>query len=102
MTNRVYISGPISSRPDGNQPAFYAAALRIFKDGNIPVNPHDVCYLLPPGSTWTEYMKKNIPALCSCDSIFMLRGWWRSRGARLEWVIAWGLGYRIRYEGRKG
>lgn len=98
---RVYISGPITGRPDGNQAAFYAAATRIIEEGAIPVNPHDVCYLLPPGSTWTEYMKKNIPALCASDEIYMLRGWWRSRGARLEWLIAWGLGYRIRYEGRK-
>lgn len=97
-TTKVYISGPISGRPDGNQPAFYAAASRIIEEGSIPVNPHDVCYLLPPGSTWTAYMKKNIPALCTCDSIFMLRGWWRSRGARLEWVIAWGLGMKRRYE----
>jgi len=98
MTNRVYISGPISSHPDGNQAAFYAAASRIIEEGALPINPHDVCYLLPPCSTWTEYMKKNIPALCSSDSIFMLRGWWRSRGARLEWVIARGLGYKVRYE----
>ena len=98
MPNRVYISGPISSRPDGNQAAFYAAADKIIQAGNIPVNPHDVCYLLPPGSTWVEYMKKNIPALCACDSIYMLRGWWRSRGARLEWVLAWGLGMKVRYE----
>jgi hypothetical protein len=100
-TKRVYISGPITGRTDGNQSAFYSAADWLIQNGSRPVNPHDVCFLLPPGSTWTEYMKKNIPALCSSDSIYMLRGWWRSRGARLEWVIAWGLGMKIHYEGRK-
>ena len=100
MTKRVYISGPITGRPDGNQYAFYTAAVRLLKDGNIPVNPHDVCYLLPPGSTWAEYMRKNIPALCTCDSVFMLRGWWRSRGARVEWALAKVLGMRVKYEGR--
>lgn len=95
---KVYISGPISGKKDGNQSAFYQAADRLIQNGSRPVNPHDVCYLLPPGSTWVEYMKKNIPALCESDEIFMLRGWWRSRGARLEWVIAWGLGYKVRYE----
>ena len=95
---KVYISGPISSHPDGNQSAFYAAATRIVEEGNIPVNPHDVCYLMPPGSTWLYYMRVDIKALVNCDEIYMLRGWWRSRGARLEWLIARGLGYRIRYE----
>ena len=95
---RVYISGPISGRPDGNQSAFYAAATRIIEEGNIPVNPHNVTYLLPTGSSWVAYMKADIPALVDCDEIYMLRGWWRSRGARLEWVIAWGLGYKVRYE----
>ena len=97
-TTKVYISGPISKIPDGNQSAFYAAATRIIEEGNIPVNPHDVTYLLPPGSSWVAYMKADIPALVDCDEIYMLRGWWRSRGARLEWVIAWGLGYKVRYE----
>ena len=95
---KVYLSGPITGRHDGNQAAFYAAATRIVEEGNIPVNPHDVCYLLPPGSTWLDYMRVDIKALVDCDEIYMLRGWWRSRGARLEWVIAWGLGMKRRYE----
>jgi len=97
-TTKVYISGPISGKKDGNQSAFYAAATRIIEEGNIPVNPHNVTYLLPPSSTWLDYMRVDIKALVDCDEIYMLRGWWRSRGARLEWVIAWGLGYKVRYE----
>ena len=97
-TTKVYISGPISGKKDGNQAAFCAAAIKIIEEGSFPINPHDVCYLLPPGSTWTEYMKADIPALCEADEIYMLRGWWRSRGALLEWVIARGLGYKVRYE----
>jgi hypothetical protein len=53
---------------------------------------------LPCGSSWLAYMKVDIPALCEADEIYMLKGWWRSRGARLEWVIAWGLGMKRRYE----
>lgn len=97
-TNRVYISGPITGRPDGNQAAFYSAAERLIEEGALPVNPHDVGYLLPPGSSWLDYMRVDIKALVDCDEIYMLRGWWRSRGARLEWVIAWGLGMKRRYE----
>jgi len=95
---KVYISGPISGKKDGNQAAFYAAATRLIDAGFFPVNPHNVTYLLPPGSSWVAYMKADIPALVDCDEIYMLRGWWRSRGARLEWVIAKLLGYKVRYE----
>lgn len=95
---KVYISGPISGKEDGNQAAFYEAAYRIIKEGAFPVNPHDVGYFLPPGSSWLDYMRVDIKALVDCDEIYMLRGWWRSRGARLEWVIARGLGMKVRYE----
>jgi hypothetical protein len=100
MPNRVYISGPITGRPDGNIEAFCDAALDILTAGNYPVNPHDVGYLLSPGSSWLDYMRVDIKALVDCDEIYMLRGWWRSRGARLEWVIAQGLGMKVRYEKR--
>lgn len=95
---KIYISGPISGRPDGNQAAFYAAAKRIIEEGAYPVNPHDVGYLLPDGSSWLDYMRVDIKALVDCDEIYMLHGWWRSRGARLELAIAWGLGMKVRYE----
>lgn len=98
---KTYISGPISGRPNGNQEAFYSAAEDLIKKGITPVNPHDVCFLLPTGSTWSEYMRENIPALCRCQEIYMLRGWWRSRGARVEWFLARVLGLRVNYEPRK-
>lgn len=98
MPKKVYISGPISSRPDGNQAAFSAAALRILENGDYPVNPHDVGFFLPTGSSWLDYMRVDIKALVDCDEIYMLKGWWLSRGARLEWIIAKCLGYKVRYE----
>jgi len=101
MTKRVYISGPITGRPNGNQEAFYAAAEHLLSLGHVPVNPHDVCYLLPAGSTWVDYMKECIIALCRCQEIYMLRDWWRSRGARVEWFLARVLGLRVNYEPRK-
>lgn len=97
---KVYISGPISGKEDGNIEAFCDAALDILTSGNYPVNPHDVGYFLPLESSWLDYMRVDIKALVDCDEIYMLRGWWRSRGARLEWLIARGLGMKVRYEKR--
>lgn len=97
---KTYISGPISGRPNGNQEEFSRAAEHLIISKRIPVNPHDVCALLPASSTWRDYMRECIIALCRCQEIYMLRGWWRSRGARVEWMLARILGLKIRYEGK--
>lgn len=38
-----------------------------------------------------------LPQLCECDTIAMLPKWWRSGGARIEWLLAKYLGLRIIY-----
>ena len=50
--------------------------------------------------TYQEYMINDIYNLIFCDSIYMLRGWWRSKGARLERHIAKVLGMKIIYQKR--
>lgn len=51
--------------------------------------------------TYQEYMINDIYNLIFCDKIYMLRGWWRSKGARLERHIAKVLGMKIIYQKRK-
>lgn len=50
--------------------------------------------------TYEQYMKWDIHELIVCNSIYMLRGWWRSKGARLERRIAKVLGLKIIYQKR--
>ena len=38
--------------------------------------------------TYTEYMREDIKILAKCNTICMLPGWKRSKGARLEYRIA--------------
>lgn len=65
---RVYISGPMTGRPNHNKPAFYAAAALLAEAGHIPVNPAEVCAQL--GATeWTDCMRADIKALCDCDAM---------------------------------
>ena len=52
--------------------------------------------------TYTDYIKQDIEILILCDEIYMLRGWWRSKGARLEHHIAKVLGLKIIYQKRGG
>ena len=92
--NKIYISGPITGYPKLNRMAFEFAAIDLCHHGYIAVNPHDVCKSMAPDATWLEYMRQDIRALVMCDAIFMLPGWWKSRGARIEWLIAKLLGIK--------
>lgn len=94
---KIYISGPISGRPNGNRDLFDRAAISICKDYNYPINPHTIGAYLPAGSSWLAYMRVCIAALAEADAVLMLPGWLRSRGARLEWFIAWRMGLKITY-----
>lgn len=48
--------------------------------------------------TYSQYMIIDIMELINCNYIYMLKGWWRSKGARLEWHIARRLGIKIIYQ----
>ena len=94
---KKYISGPITGYPDGNKNAFYEAAFGVISTRDYPLNPHDVCSLLPAGSNWLAYMRECLAALAEADAVIMMAGWVWSRGARLEWFVAWRLGLPIEY-----
>jgi hypothetical protein len=85
----VYISGPITGKPDLNRPAFAKAAASLTASGYLVVNPFDVCQ--NPGS-WEEAMRADIKALMDCTHIALLPDWNRSRGARIEAELAAHLG----------
>jgi hypothetical protein len=36
-----------------------------------------------------------LPQLCECEAIALLPGWWRSGGARIEWLLARYLGLKV-------
>lgn len=85
---RVYISGPITGMPGLNQAAFSEVEKTLYALGYSPVNPFSVCANIGSNPTWRDYMRKDIQALCRCDKIFLLPGWWKSKGARIEWILS--------------
>ena len=93
MKRRVYISGPISGRD--YQIAFEEfdqMETILYSAGFCPKNP---CKNgLPKNSTWRDHMKVDIAMMMECEAIYFLPGWWRSRGALLERVLAWILGIK--------
>lgn len=100
----VYISGPITGRPEEEWRAeFKAASDKLRAMGHAPVNPADIgdalaedCLSKTPGKTleWEDYMREDIKALTECGGICMLPGWMRSRGAFLEYLVALHLGLK--------
>ena len=84
---KVYISGMITSlKEDEYRKAFKEAATYLKEQGHEPVDPS----LLgkPEHHSWHYYMKKAIALLVECDGIYMLRGFYKSKGALLEKQIA--------------
>lgn len=81
----VYISGPMTGKPNHNHEAFMEAEKFLRKIGFNVWNP---AYNPREGYEWEDYMKVDLVGLLSCDLIFLLDGWEDSRGAKLEKYIA--------------
>lgn len=82
----IYISGPMTGKPDLNFPAFHRAATYLRAKGYEVVNPAE--FGEEPGMEWHQYLRKDIAALVECDEIYLLEGWQQSKGASLEVHIA--------------
>lgn len=79
---RIYISGPISGTPDYEE-RFAEAASAIKADGHTYVNPAMLARYLPD-LTYEEYLAYDLEELRRCDAIYMMPGWVRSRGCKVE------------------
>lgn len=96
MSRRIFISGPVSGL-DYNQAcaAFFKAEAMIRERGDTPVTPVRICSAEWP---WKKCMRTCLKALADCDGIYMLHGWRKSRGAKLEHFNALKLGMTIETE----
>ena len=125
---RVYLSGPMTNTPDRNRPAFDAAERRLTEQGLFVINPHRISeqfgtpeelaesfkifyaidgkdnYVLKEeldrrASIARAVMDADLAAVRSCDAIYLLRGWTKSRGAKKELDEALEHGLEIIEEG---
>ena len=114
---RVYCSGPMTGHPDLNRPAFDAAEKRLTAQGHFVINPHRISELFGTAEELAESFKifyaiegkdnyvlkeeldrrasiarsvmdADLAAVRSCDAIYLLRGWEKSRGAKKEFAEA--------------
>lgn len=104
---RLYVAGPIAGVRDRN-PQFEAVT-KVLSDHHYDVvNPKEVpacdplssipCALLFPSEgrehTWQCGLRHDLRALLACDGLALLRGWSRSRGAKLEFEVAQAVGMK--------
>lgn len=100
----VYISGAITGI-NNYQEHFKKAEDHIKSFGLKTLNPVEFCKGMEKkakemGVTleWGDYMRKCLVMIPAADAIYMLRGWEKSKGARLEHHIAQELEIEIIYE----
>jgi hypothetical protein len=94
---RVYISGAIAHYDlEERKAAFSEAAKNLELEGYEPVNPFDNG--LPQPGDWREHMWVDVGMLLKCQYIYMLKGWWASKGAKLELDVASSCGLKPLFE----
>ena len=103
---KIYIAGPMRTIQDFNREEFNSAERSLKSKGvYAPVNP--VTLDKESGLTDEELstrmglrliMKRDIEELLKCEQIFMLIGWEKSEGARIEHALASMVGMYIQYQ----
>lgn len=93
----IYISGKITGTDDYLQR--FEIAEKHLNTMNITdvINPAKVNSYLPELS-YSQYIKMSLCMLEMCDTIYMLKNWENSIGAKLEWEFAKANNYKIMYE----
>lgn len=91
---KIYISGPISGHDIEERRAAFAAVERILREEGLEVvNP--LTWPFPEGCTHEQYMRVDIALLIGCDYIYLMKGWYGSRRAVTEFLVACSAGIEV-------
>lgn len=95
---RLYISGPVTGKPDDNWYAFNEASIALNEAGILAVIPHEfvksgdthetamlLCVNELTGRTQKPGTRHPVPCF---DGVALLPGWEQSEGAKLEKAVA--------------
>lgn len=96
MKKRIYISGKITGEPNYIE-KFEIAQKYLESLGYVVFNPVELVQF-NPGKNWIDYMLTGIALLSICNEIYMLDNWQDSRGAKIEFDIAQGMGLVINFQ----
>lgn len=87
------MAGKINGCPDYAD-RFAKAADQLRAQGHLVFNPAAANM---EGRPLRFIMAHLLPQVCESDAIALLPGWWRSGGARVEWLLARYLRLRVIY-----
>ena len=91
---KCYIAGFIGNLPvEEYTKNFEEAKNEVVKLGYVPVSPLDLPH--NHGKTWGEYMREDLKAMLDCHSLYALRNWRLSPGAKIEINTAVSVGLHI-------
>lgn len=96
---KIYISGKITGCEPGEAEAHFEAAEQFLKKqypNAILVNPFFIQH--NHNKSWENYMRTDLIAMLDCDTIYMLNNWKDSKGARIEYLLAFELNFNILFE----
>lgn len=95
MKPKIYISGKITGMEDEAKILFEKAEAELIEKGFEVVNPMKLNH--DHDKSWKSYMRVCVDTLFDCDYIYMLDNWQLSRGAKIEYNLAYKLGYYIHF-----
>lgn len=103
---RLYVSGPVTGKPDDNRAAFIYAQGCLVGVGYVAEIPHDY---IPSGTPHEDAMALSVNQMTACkysfqlwatrkryDGVALLPGWEQSEGARLEKAVAEACGITVK------
>lgn len=93
MAERIYISGPVTNTPDYRS-RFEAAERLLRSKGYDVINPMKMDGVLPQLG-YEEFMELDLALVRMCQSIYMLKGWENSGGAKREYEAAKQAGLKV-------
>lgn len=97
MRKKIYISGPIAHHDlQERKSVFHFAENKLMHLGYEPINPFNNG--LPDEADWRKHMKADMTLLAECDAIYLLKGWYTSKGSKLELDVASSCGMEVVFE----
>ena len=82
---RIYISGPMTGKPDLNEPLFRSTEERLREMGHEVFNPHNV----QKQPSYRDYLANDLAWICErADALVVLPGWEDSPGSKAEVAVA--------------
>ena len=102
LYDKTYLSGPMrastADRREDNLRMFHKVARRAREQSFTRELWNPVEHMLPEGTPYEEYIRRDLRVLLDCDSIIMLPNWTTSQGACIEYRVAREIGLaRLEY-----